>query len=175
MFSTWRRGIAQFWQTPEGQQLKAAQQSAEAKLQRWLDTEPAVVVATHGGWASEVWRGLVDGHCFYFRERDDIWHIEIDRQPRGHFVPTHTDTDASGHPTAKQREIVDGEVIATGSTEAAGYGATPVERARFIVDTVRVHLLQRACTHLGDELAAMEVRCQRPFDWCPVCGYRLRQ
>lgn len=43
-------------------------------------------------------------------------------------------------PGEEEREVTAGDVIAEGTTTAAGYGVTPVERARFIVGTIRTHL-----------------------------------
>jgi hypothetical protein len=43
-------------------------------------------------------------------------------------------------------EIDEGEVIADGTTTVTGYGETPLERARFIVDQIRTHLRRRVCT-----------------------------
>jgi hypothetical protein len=70
----------EFRQSPQGQQLQAAQQAAEADLQAWLADQPRVVVGRHGGQVPEQWEGEVDGHSFYFRERGGDWDIELDLQ-----------------------------------------------------------------------------------------------
>jgi hypothetical protein len=57
---------------------------------------------------------------------------------------------------------------------STGYGTTPVERAKFIVDTVRLHLARKACNlHLQD-LWSIEALLGREVRWCPACGTRLR-
>jgi hypothetical protein len=43
-------------------------------------------VHSHGGLTPEEWRGEVDGHSFYFRERHDEWRIEVDLRPSGRFI-----------------------------------------------------------------------------------------
>lgn len=78
--------IRELWQSPNGEQTHAAKQAAEAELQAWLAQHPGVAIHSHGGWAPEQWRGDVDGHSFYFRERHDDWHIEIDLRPTGQFL-----------------------------------------------------------------------------------------
>lgn len=129
----------EFWQTPEGQRLRAAQRAEEADLQAWLADQPGVVVHDHGGYAPEQWKGEVDGHSFYFRERDTEWDIEIDLRPSGSMRVvdgTHDD----GTTRYRQHEVSEGDVIATGTIAAPGYGANPRERAAFIVTTIRDHL-----------------------------------
>jgi hypothetical protein len=77
----------------------------------------------------------------HFRERHDCWRIELDL-----------------------------EVIAEGVVDVTGYGASPVERAAFIVETIRDHLARTECTlHLND-LSTGERRLGRRPDWCPACG-----
>lgn len=140
----------EFWQTPEGQRIQAAQQAEEADLQAWLADQPGVVVHDHGGYAPEQWNGVVDGHSFYFRERDTEWDIEIDLRPSGSMRVvdgTHDD----GTTRYRQHQIIEGEVIATGTIAAAGYGANPRERAEFIVTTIRDHLRRTRV----DEIARM--------------------
>lgn len=111
----------EFRQSPEGQQLQAAQQAAEADLQAWLADQPGVVVGRHGGQVPEQWEGQVDGHSFYFRERGGDWDIELDLHEQ-------------------QPSITKGDLIATGTITAHGYGESPRERAAFIVTTIRNHL-----------------------------------
>jgi hypothetical protein len=170
----WRNETAAFWQSPEGKQISAAERTAEAELETWLATQRGVVVHSHGGLAPEQWRGIVDGHTFYFRERHDEWRIEVDMQPSGRFaravVGRHVDREAR----YEERELSEGEVIAQGATDVDGYGTTPVERAKFIADTVRLHLARMACNiHLQD-LSSIEALLGREVRWCPACGTRLR-
>jgi hypothetical protein len=85
-FDEWRNGLEALWRSPEGQRIKAAEQAAEAELQAWLAEQTGVIVRSHGGLAPEQWRGEVDGHSFYFRERHDEWRIELDLRPSGRVV-----------------------------------------------------------------------------------------
>lgn len=166
------KDIRAYWQSPEGKRSQAAQDAADAELHAWVAQHPGVVVHSHGGWAPEQWRGEVDGHSFYFRERHDDWHLEIDLRPAGQ-VPDamagHTDSGT----THRQREFEVGDIIATGTIYAEGYGSTVVERGRFIVDTIRTHLHRRACEHCADELDAIAATLGASVDWCPRCGVRL--
>jgi hypothetical protein len=129
-----------FWQTPEGQRLQAAHQAEEVDLQAWLADQPGVVVHDHGGYAPEQWRGEVDGHSFSFRERDTEWDIEIDLRPSGQSMRVVDGTRGDGTTGYRQHEVIEGDVIATGTTAAEGYGANPRERAEFLVTTIRDHL-----------------------------------
>lgn len=129
----------EFRQTPEARRLRAAQQVGEADLRSWLADQPGVMVHSHGGDAPEQWKGEVDGHSFYFRERDTEWEIEIDLRPSGSMRVV-DGTDDDGTPRYRQHEIIEGDVIATGTTAARGYGDSPRERAAFIVATIRDHL-----------------------------------
>jgi hypothetical protein len=172
-FDEWRTGIADFWQSPEGQRIKAAEQADEASLQAWLAMQQGVVVHSHGGLAPEEWRGEVDDHSFYFRERGDEWRIEIDLSPSGRFIRAFAGTDDDGATRYHEREVYEGDVIAYGTTAAESYGTTPLERAKFIVDTIRLHLTREACTHHRDHLASIEAILGAAARWCPACGTRL--
>jgi hypothetical protein len=169
----WRESIERFWESPEGQRITAANEAADAELQAWLDQQPAVQVHSHGGLAPEQWRGDIDGHSFYFRERHGEWHIELDLRPSGRFVREIVGTDDDGNFRYGEREIIEGDVIASGITDIEGYGTTPLERAQFIVDTVRIHLARRDCTHHLDALESIEAAVGAPARWCPTCGARL--
>jgi hypothetical protein len=165
--------MAEFGRSPDGQRLQADHEAAEADLQAWLAAQPGVVVHSHGGSAPEQWEGAVDGHSFYFRERDTEWDIEIDLRPCGRVMRA-GDTGNDGGTTPNQRdEIVEGDVIATGRTTAQGYGVSPRERAAFIVAAIREHLTRQACTHSG--LEAMAALLGVPASWCPTCGIRVRR
>ncbi|GCB00632.1 MULTISPECIES: hypothetical protein [Mycolicibacterium] len=113
--------MEEFRRSPQCQQLQADQQAAEADLQAWLDDQSGVVVGRHGGQVPEQWEGQVDGHSFYFRERGGDWDIELDLHEQ-------------------QLGITKGDLIATGTITAPGYGQSPRERAAFIVTTIRNHL-----------------------------------
>jgi len=172
-FDGWRNDIHAFWESPEGQRIKAAERAAEAELEAWLVAQPGVVVHSHGGIAPEQWRGEVDGHTFYFRERHDEWRIELDLRPSGRFVKAFVGTDSDGKPKCEERELDEGDVIAHGTTNVEGYGSTPVERAKFIVDTIRVHLVRDSCKLHAEDLSSIEALLGREVRWCPACGIRL--
>jgi len=172
-FERWRNDLEAFWQSPEGRRITEAEQAAEAELQAWLAGRPGVVVGSHGRWAPEQWTGQVDGHSFYFRERHGEWRIELDLRPSGRFVRTVAGTNDDGSVRYGQRELEDGDVIAEGTTSAAGYGRTPVERAQFIVDIIRVYLGRQECPHHLDDLSAIDARLGMEARWCPACGTRL--
>lgn len=169
----WRSDRDAFWQSPEGQQIVAAERADEAELQAWLAAQHGVTVHSHGGLAPEHWRGEIDGHSFYFRERHDEWRIELDLAPSGRFATAVTGVDTDGEMTYQERELSEGDVIAQGVVEVDGYGSTPVQRARFIVDTVRNHLARQACTLHGEDLSSLEALLGRDVRWCPACGTRL--
>jgi hypothetical protein len=166
--------IRGYWRSPEGEQIQAASEAADADLRAWLTQNPGVVVHSHGGWAPEQWRGEVDGHSFYFRERHDDWHIEIDLRPTSQFMDAADGRTAVGTTRFRQQEFERGDVIATGTIWADGYGATVVERAQFIVTTIRDHLRRRACAHHLDNLGAISEILGTAVLWCPNCGTRLQ-
>ena len=172
-FDQWRSDIGAFWRSPEGQQIRAAERAAEAELEAWLAAQPGVIVHSHGGLAPEQWRGEVDGHTFYFHERHDEWRIELDMRPSGRFARAVVSTDLDGEARYEQRELDEGDVIANGTTDVEGYGTTPVERAKFIVDTIGVHLSREACTLHAEDLSSIEALLGREVRWCPACGIRL--
>jgi hypothetical protein len=64
-------------------------------------------------------------------------------------------------------------VIAHGTTGVDNYGATPVERAKFIFDTIRVYLARQACTLHAEDLSSIEALLGREVRWCPSCGAPL--
>ncbi|WP_084027664.1 hypothetical protein [Mycobacterium avium] len=169
----WRNDIKAFWESPAGQQITADEQAAEADLQAWLATQHEVVVSSHGGLAPEQWDGAVDGHSFYFRERHGEWRIELDLRPSGRFARTIAGTDTDGTIHYKDKELGEGDVIAHGTTDDDGYGTTPVERAQFIIDTIRIHLARQACTLHRDDLSSIEALLGTNVTWCPACGTRL--
>ncbi|WP_139170202.1 hypothetical protein [Mycolicibacterium fluoranthenivorans] len=138
----------EYWQTPEGRRLRAAREADEAGLQSWLADQPGVVLYDHGD-APEQWRGEVDGHNFAFRERDTEWIIEIDLHPSGQSMRVVDGPNADGTNSRRQDEIIEGAIIATGTTSAAGYGANPRERAAFIVTTIRDHLRRKRVDEIG--------------------------
>lgn len=173
VFQLWRDDIKAFWQSPDGQQIKAAEQAGEAELQSWLADQHGVVVHSHDGPCPEQWNGEVDGHSFYFRERHGEWRIEVDLRPRGRFIRTVAATDSDGTTRYEKRELDEGDVIAYGTTDMEGYGTTPLERAEFITDTIRIHLARQACTLHRNDLSAIRAVIGTAVRWCPACGTRL--
>ncbi|BBZ48759.1 hypothetical protein MHEI_04760 [Mycobacterium heidelbergense] len=67
----------------------------------------------------------------------------------------------------------EGDVIAYGTTDIEGYGTTPVERAQFIIDTIRTYLVRQACTHHRDDLPTIEALLGTQARRCPDCGTRI--
>jgi hypothetical protein len=169
----WKSDREAFWRSPEGQRIEAAERADEAELRAWLAAHDGIVVRSHGGLAPEQWRGEVDGHSFYFRERHAEWRIELDLRPSGHFAHAFVGVDTAGDVRYEERELDEGDVIAQGTIDDDGYGSTPVERARFIVDTIRVHLAQKACTLHAEDLSSIEALLGHGIRWCPACGTRL--
>lgn len=169
----WRSDSDAFWRSPEGQQITAAEHAVEVELQAWLAAQKEVIVGSHGGWAPEEWSGEVDGHSFYFRERHDEWRIELDLRPSGRFIKVFAGTDDDGTLRYRERELDDGDIITSGTTAAGGYGTTPVERAKFIIDTIRIHLARQACTLHHSDLSSLEALLGSEIRWCPACGTRL--
>ncbi|MDV3136391.1 hypothetical protein [Mycobacterium sp. 29Ha] len=172
-WDNWRNEATAFWQSPEGKRIRAAERAAEAELETWLATQPRVAVYSHGGLAPEQWRGIVDDHTFYFRERHDEWRIELDLRPNGRFARALVGTCADGQPRYETRELSEGEVIAQGTIDVNGYGTNPVGRVNFIVDTIRVHLARRACNLHVQDLSSIAVLLGCEVRWCPACGTRL--
>ena len=60
-------------------------------------------------------------------------------------------THDDGTTRYRQHEVIEGDVIASGTIAAEGYGANPRERAAFIVTTIRDHLRRKRV----DEVARM--------------------
>lgn len=92
-------------------------------------------------------------------------------QPR--FIRTVDGGDDDGTRRYGQRELTEGDVIADGTTTTEGYGATPVERAQFLAETIRIHLARQACSHHGDDLSSIHALLGTAARWCPSCGTRL--
>lgn len=142
-------------------------------LAHWLTTQGGVSIHSYGGFAPECWRGDVDGQSFSFRERHGQWVIEIDHRPAGRFIQTVAGTEPDGTAIYRTRELEVGELIASGTTDVAGYGATAVERAQFIVETIRTHLTRQSCGHYLDQLEAIDTLLGVQARWCAHCGAHL--
>ena len=168
-----RAELDAYWNSPEGQAIRESQAREDAELDGWLDSETGVTITSHGGFAPEQWRGTVDGHTFYFRERHDHWRIELDLRPSGRFYGTWTGGDIDDDAHYEDREVDEGDMIAEGTTTIARYGTSPIERARFIVSTIKDHLRQIDCDVHRHELDDLELLCGRQLNWCPACGKPL--
>ncbi|MCH9732232.1 MAG: hypothetical protein K0U84_21580 [Actinomycetia bacterium] len=173
-----RRGLVArlraFHESQEGQELAARDRAERAAVRAWVDSQRGVVVHEFGGECPEQWNGVVDGRSFYFRERHQEWRIELDLRPSGRVAQVLRGTDDEGKVVTEASGIDVGDIIATGSVEAAEYGETLVERGQFIVDTIRVHVAREACEHhSAEEIGLLEERLRRPALWCPSCGTRL--
>lgn len=162
-----------FWASPEGERITAERETEEAELAAWLALHPDVVVRSHGGMCPEQWWGEVDGRSFYFRERHDHWRIELDLRPTGQFSGVWVGGDLDDPASFEPRSIDAGDVIAEGTTAVAGYGETPLDRLRFIIDVIRADVLRQTCTVHIDRRTALESVLGEPPAWCPACGIRL--
>lgn len=159
-----------FWRELRGQPIADAQ---DTELAGWLSAQPGVAIHGYGGFAPEHWTGDVDGHSFSFRERHGQWDIDIDHRPSGRLIQEMAGTEPDGTVTYRTRELQVGEHIAAGTVADASYGATAVDRAQFIVETIRTHLTRQSCSHYLDQLGAIDVLLGAPARWCPNCGARL--
>jgi hypothetical protein len=121
----------------------------------------------------EQWRGEVDSHTFYFRERHGEWRIELDFRPSGRYARAVVGIDSDDAARYGERELDGGDVIARGTSDVEGCGTTLVERAKFIGDTIRTHLARGACKLHHDDLSSIEALLGCQIDWCPACGTRL--
>lgn len=160
-----------FWRELQGQAIP----EVDAELANWLTAQSGVAIRLCGGFAPEYWAGDVDGHSFAFRERHGLWDIEIDHQPSGRFIKLAAGAEPHGTANYRTRELEVGERIASGTTDAAGYGTTPVERARFIIGIIRTYLTRQSCSHHLDRLEAIDVLLGAPARWCARCGARLHR
>lgn len=152
-------GMRAFWETDEGKAATAKSEAEEADLRDWLADHPEIVVTEHGGWAPEQWIGYVDGTGFYFRERHDLWRIETELaykvEPSSN-VST-WDKEAQDF-TPGRHHSFSGKIIAEGAADCPGYGTTPLQRLRFIVQIVQTYYRQQSCDHPG------------MVNYCPICG-----
>lgn len=172
-FNAWMANIDEYWESPDGRQVKAERVRDEAALQAWLDGNPDVTITEHGGMAPEQWHGAVAGHSFYFRERHDQWRIELDLRPSGRFYRAWVGGDFDDEASFEERAVDEGGIIADGNTGVDGYGATLVERAQFLAGTIRTYLRRQTCDVHQYELEDLEFLCGRRLNWCPACGLRL--
>lgn len=168
----WRKEMDEYWDSPEGRAVRQERRRHEDELRRWLADDGGMVVTELGGAAPEQWRGSVDGHSFYFRERHDYWSIELDLRPTGRFHKVFKGGDVDDPSSFEQEESVGGDVIAEGTTTFEGYGATLRERAELIARTIREHVARRDCRVHIERLNELR-RLFGAIQWCPVCGQRV--
>lgn len=95
--------IDEYWKSPEGLEVRAADDAVEGQLHAWLAQQQGVAVDSHGGWAPEQWRGTVDGHRFYFRERGGDWDLESTSVRLGNPCGSSTATTTTAPPTTDTR------------------------------------------------------------------------
>jgi hypothetical protein len=169
----WLAALERHHATPEAAAARARRDAEQDEVAAWLAGEPDVVVSSFGGWAPEQWRGSIDGHSFYFRERHDQWRIELDLRPTGRVVQMWTGGDLDDEASHEPRELDEGDVVAEGVVDVPGYGRTPVERATFIVRTIRDHLRRERCTVHVDGLAGLSQHLGARPRFCPACGTPL--
>lgn len=169
----WRATLNAYANSPAGTAERARRLAEENDLASWLAGQPDVVISGYGGYAPEQWTGSVAGHRFFFRERHDCWRIELDLRPTGRFVQAWRGGDLDDEDAYEPREIEEGEVIAEGVVDVAGYGRSPVERATFIVQTIRDHLTRQGCDRHVTAVDDLEQALGRRPQWCPDCGTRL--
>lgn len=93
--------------------------------------------------------------------------------PQWPFARTLAGTSSDGTPQYGEKELEEGDIIAHGTIDDDGYGATPVERAQFIIDTIRTHLARKECALHHDDLSSIEALLGTSVNWCPGCGTRL--
>ncbi|MUL78967.1 hypothetical protein [Mycolicibacterium sp. CBMA 226] len=171
-WENWRNTIEAYWSSPEGQQIAAAEQAADAEFADWLTTQDSVTMSRLADFAPEQWTGEIDGHRFEFRERHGQWNIEIDQHPSGRYIQHVAGTDPDGTLVYREREIEEGEHIGSGTTADEGYGSTLIERARFIIDKIRTHLTRQTCRYHLDTMEHLDALLGAPARWCPLCGAR---
>jgi hypothetical protein len=172
-WDAWMAENDEFWASDEGRRITAEREAKEAELAAWLGANPAVSVRSHGGIAPEQWTGTVDGHSFYFRERHDDWRIELDLRPSGRFSRVWLGGNLEDDDNLELRELDEGDVIADGTISAEGYGSSPMERIRFIVDVIRTHLIQKSCLVHTSMAGDLQTLFGVEVAWCPACGVRL--
>lgn len=172
-YERWQADMDAFWDSPEGRAETARHAAEDAELAAWVADRPGVEVRSHGGMAPEQWRGTVDGHSFYFRERHDLWRIEIDLRPSGRFANALIGTDDDGEMVTEPRELEEGDVVAEGTTTDDRYGQTPVERAEYIVTAIRDHLRRVTCPVHTARRRDLQLQFGQEARFCPACGTRL--
>lgn len=116
-----------FWDdwraSPENEARRAASKRETDAINAWIAAHPGVEAKRTSLAAPEQWEGTVDGHSFYFRERHDMWRIEIDLAPNGRFVNRYVGHSDNGETITEPVELTSGETIAEGAESTLGDGA----------------------------------------------------
>lgn len=149
----------EFWDSLEATELRAEHHREEEAIAAWLTGQPGVDARRISSIAPEQWKGSVDGHSFYFRERGGCWRIELDIQESGRFARRLVRVAEDGGLITEPVPVMEGEVIAEGLESQLG--ATATEHIAFIVRTIRDHLWGLQCDHAG------------ALFYCPKCGHRM--
>lgn len=114
-----------------------------------------VEIRSYGGMAPFTIHGVVDGRAFWFRERHDLWRVEIapDEQPLADLEQVHAFS-----------VIVVGE---GGSEDLEQGNAFDVAALQVACDAVRLFLLRRECVHETHLLGGAAAR------FCGACGVEI--
>jgi len=145
--------------SPESREMRERFEAERAAIAQWVAGNPGVTAEQTTSMALEQWEGTVDGHPFYFRERHDQWHLEIDLEPTGRFANRIVGTNSDGGFETEPESINEGRVIAEGSYSQLPTGT--LAHLEFIVRTIRDYLFAETCDHAG------------ALFYCPQCGKRM--
>lgn len=99
-----------------------------------MASQPSVEAERVSEFVVEQWKGSVDGHSFYFRERHGLWQIELDLEPTGDLADRLVGVE-NGEFVTEPVPMVEGEVIAEGA--ASQLGESWIDHISFIVRTIR--------------------------------------
>jgi hypothetical protein len=144
---------------PMSSELREQTARESAAIAQWMAGQPGVDAERTSSAAPEQWKGMIDGHSFYFRERHGNWRIELDLAPNGHFANRFVTWGDDGEMVTEPVAMEDGTVIAEGVDTQLGESA--VDHIAFIVQTIRDHLFAGQCRHEGS------------LFFCPACGKRM--
>lgn len=144
--------------SPEAEEQRQAHVLEELEIAAWVAGQPGVEAQRVSELVVEQWKGSVDGHSFYFRERHGLWRIEVDLEPTGDFADRLVNVD-EGEFVTEPVPMMEGELIAEGV--ASQLGESPIDHISFIVSTIRDYFWARDCDHSG------------AFLFCPKCGVRM--
>lgn len=150
--------LKRFFDSAEAEERREAHAFEDLEIAAWVASQPSVEAERVSEFVVEQWKGSVDGHSFYFRERHGLWQIELDLEPTGDLADRLVGVE-NGEFVTEPVPMVEGEVIAEGA--ASQLGESWIDHISFIVRTIRDHHWARDCDHLGALL------------FCPKCGERM--